>query len=131
MLVGTTVKMVSAPPIRAPRFAVLPFLAANTRSIKSRAIMSPRANAKNPPQFISAPLATSKSPDRSMNSGGALLMMVARGVPENPPAKNRNAAQNAPMAMYTWNRLVYADANSPPAAVYASTTSDAISIPQK
>ena len=101
MLVGTTVNIVRAPPMKAPRRAVFGFRAAKTLSIKSKAMMSPKAKARNPPQLIRAPLATSKRPDMSRNSGGVLPITVSQGVPENPPAKNRNPAQNAPMAKYT------------------------------
>ena len=73
MLVGTTVNKVRAPPMNAPRCAVLGSLAANTLSIKSRATISPSPNASIPAQLISAPLAISVSPVMSKNSGGALL----------------------------------------------------------
>ena len=57
--------------------------------------------------------------------------MVSHSVPENPPAKKRNPAQKAPIAIYTWNKFVQADANKPPAIVYATTTRAEITIPQK
>ena len=131
MLVGTTVNRVRAPPMYAPRLAVFGFFEANTRSIKSRAMMSPRPSASMAPQFISAPFPMSNSPDRSRNSGGAFAYMTAHGASANPPAKYRNPTQNAAIARYTWNRLVYADANRPPAQVYATTTRAENRIPQK
>ena len=65
--------IVNAPPINAPLCAVFGFLAANTLSIKSSAIISPNPSARIAPQLISAPFAISNNPERSINSGGALL----------------------------------------------------------
>ena len=129
ILVGTTVNKVNAPPMNAPRCAVFGFLAANTLSIKSRATISPNPNANMPAQLIRAPLAISVSPVMSKNSGGALLYIVSHSVPENPPTKNKNPAQNAPIARYTWNKLVQAEANKPPAIVYITTTKAESDIP--
>ena len=98
MLVGTTVNRVSAPPINAPFRATLGFLAANILSIKSNATMSPNPNARIAPQLIKAPLAMSYRPERSINSGGALLYMVSHGTAEKSPAKKIKPAQKAPIA---------------------------------
>ncbi len=98
MLVGIIVAIVNPPPINAPLRAVLPSLAAKTLSIKSKATMSPRPNAKIPAQLTSAPLPISVRPERSRYEGGALPMIVLKSTPENPAAKNMNAAQNAPIA---------------------------------
>ena len=73
MLVGRTVNKVKAPPINAPFRAVFGSRAANTRSIKSRATISPKPRARIPAQLINAPLAISVRPVISKNSGGALL----------------------------------------------------------
>jgi hypothetical protein len=65
MLVGTIVRSVNPPPIKAPFCAVLPSLAANILSIKSSATISPNANAIIPAQLIKAPFAMSVKPERS------------------------------------------------------------------
>ena len=93
-----TVNNVNPPPMNAPLRAVLPSFAAKTLSIKSSATMSPNAKAKIPAQLMSAPFPISVSPERSIYSGGALPRIVPKSTPANPKAKNRKAAQNAPIA---------------------------------
>src|SRR5215212_1341603 len=95
MLVGITVNNVKPAPISAPYLAFFPSFAANTRSMNSKATISPNPSASIPAQFTNAPFPMSNNPDKSKYSGGAFPRIVPNCTPENPPAKKIKAAQNA------------------------------------
>ena len=99
MLVGITVNNVKPPPQSAPRRATFGFLAANTLSIKSRAITSPSPKANNAAQLSNAPFSIAYRADKSIVPSGNEAEISAHGVSAYPPAKNMKAAQNATIAI--------------------------------